>query len=73
MRIIKIYLTTMTLLFALKGIILFPANIHNAINKFLTFQLIFPFSTLIFVNFIIFTLSKHKHLRILSPDTCVLI
>ena len=63
----------MTLLFALKGIILFPANIHNAINKFLTFQLIFSFTTLIFVNFIIFTLSKHKYLRILSPDTCVLI
>ena len=32
-KVIKIYLTTMTLLFALKGIILFPANIHNAINN----------------------------------------
>lgn len=73
MRVIKIYLTTMTLLFALNGIILFPANIHNAISKFLTFQLIFPFSKPIFVNFIVFTLSKHKHLHILSPDTCVLI
>ena len=54
----------MTLLFALNGIILFPANIHNAISKFLTFQLIFPFSKPIFVNFIVFTLSKHKHLHI---------
>ena len=69
MRVLKMYLTFMTLCISFKGyhfinIYVYIANIHNIINKLLSLQLIFPFSSPIFVNFIISTLSKHKYLYI---------